>query len=139
MTPFSRWRGRGITNFHRLEERSSVPCPCCTNCIIKAKTSSFTLVITARVTWRPDTIVQFVTYVLDYLADIFASFHNFHVYCNSILLQDFDLCVSCKEKDGHPHPMEKLGFDLDDGSSPADAKQTNPQVTFRFILKISVL
>lgn len=28
--------------------------------------------------------------------------------------------------------MEKLGFDLDDGSSPADAKQTNPQVTFRF-------
>jgi len=28
--------------------------------------------------------------------------------------------------------MEKLGFDLDDGSSPADAKQTNPQVTYRF-------
>lgn len=36
--------------------------------------------------------------------------------------------MSCKDKDGHPHPMEKLGFDLDDGSSPADAKQTNPQV-----------
>lgn len=51
-------------------------------------------------------------------------------YCNSVLLQDFDLCVSCKDKDGHPHPMEKLGFDLDDGSSPADAKQTNLQVIY---------
>lgn len=48
--------------------------------------------------------------------------------------QDFDLCVSCKDKDGHPHPMEKLGFDLDDGSSPADAKQTNPQVRWEFSL-----
>lgn len=68
-----------------------------------------------------------------------ASFHNFHAYCIiPILLQDFDLCVSCKDKDGHPHPMEKLGFDLDDGSSPADAKQTNPQVTYRTILKISM-
>jgi len=43
--------------------------------------------------------------------------------------------VSCKDKDGHPHPMEKLGFDLDDGSSPADAKQTNPQVTYNLIYK----
>lgn len=49
----------------------------------------------------------------------------------SVLLQDFDLCVSCKDKDGHPHPMEKLGFDLDDGSSPADAKQTNLQVIYQ--------
>lgn len=32
--------------------------------------------------------------------------------------------------------MEKLGFDLDDGSSPADAKQTNPQVIYEFILQI---
>jgi len=53
-----------------------------------------------------------------------------------ILSQDFDLCVSCKDKDGHPHPMEKLGFDLDDGSSPADAKQTNPQVTYQLALKM---
>lgn len=40
---------------------------------------------------------------------------------------DFDLCIPCYEKDGHHHKMEKLGFDLDDGSSPSDAKQTNPQ------------
>ncbi|XP_011493407.2 CREB-binding protein [Aedes aegypti] len=40
---------------------------------------------------------------------------------------DFDLCLTCKEKIGHPHKMEKLGFDLDDGSSPTDIKQTNPQ------------
>lgn len=42
--------------------------------------------------------------------------------------QDFDLCVQCYEKDGHPHKMEKLGLDLDDGSSPSDQKQANPQV-----------
>lgn len=42
--------------------------------------------------------------------------------------QDFDLCLSCKNKEGHPHPMERLGLDLDDGSSPTDQKQINPQV-----------
>lgn len=41
--------------------------------------------------------------------------------------QDFDLCIVCKEKVGHPHKMEKLGFDIDDGSAPADHKQANPQ------------
>lgn len=40
---------------------------------------------------------------------------------------DFDLCIQCYEKNGHPHNMEKLGLDLDDGSSPADQKQSNPQ------------
>jgi E1A/CREB-binding protein len=40
---------------------------------------------------------------------------------------DFDLCIICYEKDKHPHRMEKLGFDLDDGSSPGDTKQANPQ------------
>ena len=30
---------------------------------------------------------------------------------------DFDLCIKCFTKDGHPHKMEKLGFDLD-GSKP---------------------
>lgn len=42
--------------------------------------------------------------------------------------QDYDLCISCKDKDGHGHPMKRLGLDLDDGSSPVDAKQANPQV-----------
>lgn len=41
--------------------------------------------------------------------------------------QDFDLCITCKDKVGHQHKMDKLGFDLDDGSSPTDIKQTNPQ------------
>lgn len=40
---------------------------------------------------------------------------------------DFDLCIQCYDKDGHPHKMEKLGLDLDDGSSPSDPKQANPQ------------
>ncbi|XP_044255376.1 CREB-binding protein-like isoform X6 [Tribolium madens] len=40
---------------------------------------------------------------------------------------DFDLCIQCYDKEGHPHKMEKLGFDLDDGSSPSDQKQANPQ------------
>lgn len=40
---------------------------------------------------------------------------------------DFDLCVPCHEKEGHPHKMEKLGLDIDVGSSPGDMKQANPQ------------
>ncbi|XP_037871053.1 histone lysine acetyltransferase CREBBP isoform X3 [Bombyx mori] len=40
---------------------------------------------------------------------------------------DFDLCVPCYEKEGHPHTMEKLGLDIDVGSSPGDMKQANPQ------------
>ncbi|XP_071555331.1 histone lysine acetyltransferase CREBBP-like isoform X2 [Temnothorax nylanderi] len=48
---------------------------------------------------------------------------------------DFDLCVNCKDKDGHPHPMEKLDFVLDNGSSPADANQTNPQKAIKSIQK----
>uniref|UniRef100_A0A1B0A308 histone acetyltransferase n=1 Tax=Glossina pallidipes TaxID=7398 RepID=A0A1B0A308_GLOPL len=43
------------------------------------------------------------------------------------ICDDFDLCALCKEKVGHPHKLDKLGFDLDDGSSPADLKQANPQ------------
>lgn len=42
-------------------------------------------------------------------------------------LQDYDLCIGCKEKIGHIHEMDKLGFDLDDGSSPSDLQQANPQ------------
>ncbi|CAG2057869.1 unnamed protein product [Timema podura] len=44
---------------------------------------------------------------------------------------DFDLCVQCYEKGPHPHTMEKLGLDLDDGSSPSDQKQANPQVSYQ--------
>ncbi|XP_076316110.1 CREB-binding protein-like isoform X2 [Tachypleus tridentatus] len=40
---------------------------------------------------------------------------------------DFDLCIPCFKKEGHPHKMEKLGFDLDDGSAASDQKQANPQ------------
>jgi len=123
-------------NFHRLEEQSSVPCPCYMNCIIKAKISLFIPATTAKVMWRPDTIVQFVMYVLDYKKIVLLLFITLTLSTIPILLQDFDLCVSCKDKDGHPHPMEKLGFDLDDGSSPADAKQTNPQVTYQLALKM---
>lgn len=32
--------------------------------------------------------------------------------------EDFDLCTQCYKKDGHPHPMDRLGLDIDDGSSP---------------------
>ncbi|XP_060531445.1 CREB-binding protein isoform X3 [Cylas formicarius] len=39
--------------------------------------------------------------------------------------EDFDLCVPCYEKEGHPHRMEKLGLGLDDASSPSDNK-ANP-------------
>ncbi|TGZ32996.1 hypothetical protein DBV15_08836, partial [Temnothorax longispinosus] len=46
------------------------------------------------------------------------------------LCDNFDLCVNCKDKDGHPHPMEKLGFALNNDPSPADKKQTNPQENY---------
>ncbi|XP_077262697.1 histone acetyltransferase p300-like [Temnothorax americanus] len=46
------------------------------------------------------------------------------------ICDDFDLCVNCKDKDGHPHPMEKLGFASDNGSSPLDERQTNPQENY---------
>ena len=39
---------------------------------------------------------------------------------------DFDLCVACYQKDGHPHKMEKLGFDLDGGGGEAPST-SNPQ------------
>lgn len=40
--------------------------------------------------------------------------------------EDFDLCVQCYDKEGHPHKMEKLGLDLDDGS-PVEGQKANPQ------------
>lgn len=58
------------------------------------------------------------------IAQIFSSINKFQFFFS---LQDFDLCTTCYEKVGHVHKMEKLGFDLDDGSSPSDMKQANPQ------------
>jgi len=40
--------------------------------------------------------------------------------CNCCV-QDFDLCVACFKTSSHPHPMVKLGLDLDDGSAPQPA------------------
>ena len=40
--------------------------------------------------------------------------------------EDFDLCVACYQNDGHPHKMEKLGFDLDGGGGEA-VPTNNPQ------------
>ena len=44
----------------------------------------------------------------------------FRELCNCCL-QDFDLCVACFKTASHPHPMVKLGLDLDDGSAPQPA------------------
>jgi E1A/CREB-binding protein len=42
--------------------------------------------------------------------------------------EDFDLCVACYQSNGHPHKMEKLGFDLDGGGGDsAVAAANNPQ------------
>ena len=42
------------------------------------------------------------------------------IYCRfmstCVLCQDFDLCVPCYDKLGHPHTMDRLGFDLEDGT-----------------------
>jgi len=52
---------------------------------------------------------------------------TFRFHCT--VCDDFDLCVPCYQKMGHVHKMIRLGFDLDDGSSPlpGDPKQSNPQ------------
>lgn len=50
---------------------------------------------------------------------------NFQFLIQNQSLQDYDLCIQCYEKIGHPHKMDRLGFDIDDGSSPTDGR---PQV-----------
>ncbi|XP_048774287.1 CREB-binding protein-like isoform X2 [Ostrea edulis] len=44
--------------------------------------------------------------------------------------EDYDLCNACYETEKHIHKMEKLGLDLDDGTSTSD-KQDNPQESRR--------
>jgi len=52
----------------------------------------------------------------------------------SCVLQDFDLCCVCYAKETHPHKMERLGFDLDEGSGQGD-KQQNPQEARRLSIQ----
>lgn len=54
------------------------------------------------------------------------------------LCEDFDLCIQCYEKDGHPHKMEKLGLDLDDGSSPSESK-ANPGEARKLSIQVRLL
>lgn len=42
------------------------------------------------------------------------------------MLQSFDLCTNCLVRERHDHPMEKMGFGLDEGS-PMDLRQIHPQ------------
>jgi len=37
------------------------------------------------------------------------------------LWQDFDLCIPCYQKEQHPHKMERIGLDLDDGGAGSSA------------------
>lgn len=50
--------------------------------------------------------------------------------------EDFDLCTHCYEKNGHQHKMEKLGFDLDDGTSPSEQNKTNPQEARKLSIQV---
>ena len=36
--------------------------------------------------------------------------YSFRYHCNQC--DDFDLCYTCYSREGHPHSLEKLGFDL---------------------------
>lgn len=83
-----------------------------------------------------DKYVFFSSFLLRPYVTIFELLYRFVYTCNNCKshvetryhctqCEDFDLCVQCYDKDGHPHKMEKLGFDLDDGS-PSE-QRANPQ------------
>ncbi|MCL4122459.1 UNVERIFIED_CONTAM: hypothetical protein GTU68_034122, partial [Idotea baltica] len=40
---------------------------------------------------------------------------------------DFDLCITCYNRDGHPHKMIRLGLGLEDGSASTENKNMNLQ------------
>lgn len=42
--------------------------------------------------------------------------------------EDFDLCVECYNKEGHPHKMERLGFGLDADGGDGGNAASNPGV-----------
>ena len=41
------------------------------------------------------------------------------------VVQDFDLCISCYQKEQHPHKMERIGLDLDDGAGGSGSGDGN--------------
>ena len=43
-----------------------------------------------------------------------------HTHSFYIIFQDFDLCNSCYQRENHMHKMERIGLDLDDGTSSGD-------------------
>ena len=49
--------------------------------------------------------------------------------------EDFDLCVACYQRDGHVHPMDKLGFgDLVGGVAGEDGAVAGKLFIYLFIL-----
>ena len=40
-------------------------------------------------------------------------------------LQDFDLCIPCYQKEQHPHKMDRIGLDLDDGAGRSGSTDAN--------------
>ena len=59
------------------------------------------------------------------LASLFFCLFFFRYHCTQC--DDFDLCTVCYSREGHPHRMEKLGFDLGGTTEAASAdKNGNP-------------
>jgi len=48
-----------------------------------------------------------------------------HGVCGHCGLQDFDLCIPCYQKEQHPHKMERIGLDLDDGGAGSASADGN--------------
>ena len=60
-----------------------------------------------------------------YVASFFFCLFFFRYHCNQC--DDFDLCFVCYSREGHPHRLEKFGFDLRGTAEAASAdKNGNP-------------